>query len=301
MANHSHQHLHGHHHHGNTSNLKLAFFLNLGFTILEIIGGLYVNSVAILSDAVHDLGDSLSLGIAWFLQNKSNQKANKEFSFGYKRFSLLGALINSIVLIVGSVYVVSDAVERLIHPQYSNANGMLLIAIVGIAVNGYAAYKVSKGHTLNERVISWHLVEDVLGWIAILVASIILKFWDTPYLDPCLSLLITLFILWNVTKRLKETLFLFLQGKPHDIDIDKLEKELLSISFVSSVHHSHIWSLDGEKHVFSTHVKLKEVKDLTELKEIKETIKNKIAKYPFEHYTVETELEGEYCVFEEEE
>src|SRR5690606_38598639 len=172
-------HDHHHHHHDSGSGLKTAFFLNLIFTILELIGGWYVNSVSIVSDAIHDLGDTISLGTAWRLDRISKRKASERYSFGYRRFSLLGALINAIVLILGSVYVIREAILRLVYPEPSDAQGMLYFAIFGVAVNGYAAWKVSHGKTLNERVISWHLVEDVLGWVAVLIVSIVMLFYPS--------------------------------------------------------------------------------------------------------------------------
>lgn len=287
----------GHEHGHNTSgkNIKIAFFLNLGFTILEFIGGFYVNSIAIVSDAVHDLGDSLSLGTSWFLDRKSNKGANTKYSFGYRRFSLLGALINSIVLIVGSIYVISEAVGRILEPEHSDAQGMIIFAIIGVAVNGFAAYKLSSGKTMNEKVVSWHLLEDVLGWVAVLIVAIIISFKDIHYLDPALSLLITLYILWNVFKRLKETLVIFLQGVPKDINSNEIENKILNIPNVSSLHHIHIWSLEGEHHVFTTHIKLKNIKNFSEIIEVKEQVKNILKEYAFNHYTIETELDSETC------
>jgi len=292
MTNHHHHHHHDHH---SGKNLRTAFFLNAFFTVFELIGGIYTNSIAIISDAIHDLGDSLSLGTAWYLEVKSKQAADRSFSFGYKRFSLLGALINSIVLIVGAVFVIHSAIGRIIEPEISDAKGMFVFAIVGVLVNGYAAWKTSTGKTLNERVITWHLMEDVLGWAAILVVSVVLYFTDNLYLDPVLSLLITLFILWNVMKRLKETLFLFLQGHPKDVSREEVEKEILSIKHVQSVHHTHIWSLDGEHHVFTTHVKLGIIESFKDLLAVKNQLKIIMRKYPFEHYTIETEIDEEVC------
>ncbi|WP_332914379.1 cation diffusion facilitator family transporter [Algoriphagus boritolerans] len=272
---------HNHSHDHSSKNLRTAFLLNLGFTVFELIGGYYVNSVAIISDAIHDLGDSLSLGTSWYLDVKSKQSPTKAFSFGYQRFSLLGALINSLVLIAGSVFVIQEAIGRILNPESSDATGMLIFAIVGVLVNGYAAWKMSKGKTLNERVISWHLLEDVLGWLAILIVSIILHFKDLPYLDPALSLLITLYILWNVVKRLKETLVIFLQGEPADVDREALERELLRIRHVESLHHTHIWSLDGAHHVFTTHLKLGPIQDLSEMLSIKNQVKEIMKKISF--------------------
>lgn len=283
------------HHHTAGKNLKLAFLLNLGFTIFEIFGGFYVNSVAIISDAVHDLGDSLSLGTAWYLQKKSNKGKDTKFSFGYKRFSLLGALINSIVLIAGSIFVIYQAIQRIIEPEPSDAAGMVVFAVIGVLVNGFAAYKLSSGKSMNEKVISWHLMEDVLGWVSVLVVAIILLFWDNLYLDPALSLFITAYILWNVVKRLKETLFIFLQGVPGDIDLEEIENKILSIENVSSLHHIHVWSLEGEHHVFTAHIKLKNIDYFQQLLEVKERVKLILKDYPFNHYTIETELDEESC------
>lgn len=285
----------GHQHSESNENLKTAFFLNLAFTIFEIIGGLYVNSVAIISDAIHDLGDSLSLGTAWYLNIRAQKEADQKYSFGYARFSLLGALINSLVLIGGSVFVVSEAVGRLLEPEQSDAGGMLIFALVGIAVNGYAAWKMSSGKTLNERVVSWHLLEDVLGWVAVAVVAIILHFTDSPYLDPALSLLITLYILWGVIKRLRETLFVFLQGVPKEIDLEAIKQAILQVNKVQSLHHTHVWSLEGEHHVFTTHVRLEHISDFKEILDTKQAIKTIISDYPFQHYTIETELDNETC------
>ncbi len=284
-----------HHHHGTSNNLKLAFFLNAAFTVFEIIGGFYVNSVAIISDAVHDLGDTLSLGTSWYLQNKSRKGRNYKFSFGYKRFSLLGALINSLVLLAGSVYVISEAISRLVEPEYSDAGGMLIFALVGVAVNGFAAWKLSKGTSINEKVVSWHLIEDVLGWVAVLIVAIVLHFYSTPYLDPALSLLITLYILYNVFKRLNETLFIFLQGVPKEINLEEIEQKLKAIPEITSLHHTHLWSLEGTDHVFTTHIKLKNITHFQQLLDVKRSVKNVLQEYRFDHYTIETELDEESC------
>ena len=290
-----------HHHPQDSNNLKIAFFLNLGFTILELVGGFWVNSVAILSDAIHDLGDSLSLGLAWGLQEKSKQKANDSFSFGYGRFSLLGALINAMVLIIGSVFIVNEAIQRLITPEVSDAKGMIFFAIFGVIVNGYAAWKVGHGHSQNEKVISWHLIEDVLGWVAVLIGGILLLFFDWPWIDPVLSLGITLFILWNVIKNLKETLYIFLQAVPSDISLDQIKKELCALPIVESIHHTHLWSMEGAHHVFTAHVRLKQVQNLKELLESKKQVQETLKKYPLSHYTIEWESSEENCALEQKE
>ncbi len=292
------RHDHQHRHHHSSDNLKLAFFLNLTFTIFEIIGGFYVNSVAIISDAIHDLGDSLSLGMAWYLNKKSKQSANEYFSFGYARFSLLGALLNSVILVVGSIFVLYEAGQRLMHPEPTDAQGMVIFAIFGVLVNGYAAWKLSGGDSLNEQVVSWHLLEDVLGWVAVLIAAIVLLFWDIPFLDPALSILITAYILWNVFQRLRETSYLFLQGTPDTDTYWKLQDQVLSLEGIDSLHHTHIWSLDGEKHVFSTHVKLAKALKAPDLLPMKRKVKALLQPYRFSHCTIEMELFEEHCEME---
>lgn len=292
-----HDHSH-HHHHASGKNLQIAFFLNLAFTILEVIGGFYVNSVSILSDALHDLGDSLSLGISWYLNKRAAKEADNKFTFGYSRFSILGALINSIILVAGSVYVIYEAINRLFHPEASDAKGMLIFALIGIAVNGYAAYKLSHGNSLNERVVSWHLVEDVMGWAAVLIVSVVMMFTDAPWLDPALSLGITIFILYNVMKRLREILVILLQGMPQGIDPDKITQEILSVPYVVSLHHMNIWSLEGEHHVFTAHVKTNAITTFPQVLQVKREVKGVLKKYPFTHYTIEVELEEEYCELE---
>ena len=287
---------HQHHHTSESEkNLRLVFFLNLGFAIFEVFGGIYVNSIAIISDAIHDFGDSLSLGTAWYLDRKSKQKRDEKYTFGYARFSLFGALINSVVLVLGSTYVVYEAVNRILHPEHSDAAGMILFAIIGIAVNGFAVWKMRSGKSLNELVIFWHLLEDVLGWVAILFVAIILYFKDIPYLDPALSLLITGYILWGAISRLRETLFVFMQGIPKEINMRKIEQDILEIKNVQSIHDIHLWSLEGEQHVFTIHIKLQNIETFDDIITTKRIIKDTLDPYDFKHLTIETELDNETC------
>ncbi len=286
----------GNHHHSTLSNLKIAFFLNLGFTVFEIIGGLYVNSVAIISDAVHDLGDSLSLGTAWFLQRKSSKQADNNFSYGYSRFSLLGALITGIVLLVGSGFVIREAVIRIIHPEPTDAAGMALFAIVGVIVNGYAAWKLSKGTSMNEKMVSWHLIEDVLGWVAVLIAAIVLLIWDLPWLDPALSLGVCAFVLWNVAKRLRKTMYIFLQGVPGRIELPELVSQVSELDHVDSLHLTHAWSLDGNENVFTTHLKLKEPVTEDQLVLLRTKLRDLLTRYRISHSTIEIERHNDTCM-----
>lgn len=290
--NHNHSHSHSHQIVG---NLKLAFFLNLSFAILEIFGGLWTNSLAIVSDAVHDLGDSLSLGLAWYLEKYSYKAENLIFSYGYRRLSSLAALINTLILLIGSLYVVLQAIPRLLNPEPTNAQGMIVLAIVGIAVNGLAMLRLVKTSSLNGRVVAWHLLEDALGWVAVLIVSIILLFTDWYLLDPILSILIAVYILYNAIANLRGTLRLFLQAVPENIDLQQLQTQILTLDKVNSLHHTHIWSLDGEHHVMSTHVVVENDATREQILGIKGTIHHLGNRLNLEHITIEVEYLDEYC------
>ena len=218
--------------HSSTQNTKLAFFLNLAFTIIEFIGGYLTNSMAILSDAIHDLGDSISFGTAWYLQKFSNKDSDQKYSFGYKRFSTLGALISGIVLISGSIIILTKSIPRLFNPSHPDAQGMLWLALIGVAMNGYAAWKLHKGNSMNESVLSWHLLEDLLGWIGVLIISIVLMFKDIHILDPILSIVISTFVLFNVIRKLVKIMKVFLNAVPEGINLDSIQKQMMEVDRV---------------------------------------------------------------------
>ncbi len=289
MSDHAHTHSH------TSKNIKLAFFLNLAFTIFEILGGFYTNSMAIIADAIHDIGDCFALGLAWYFEGISSKQGDAQYSYGYRRFSLLGAVISTIILVTGTFFVLSESVPRLIHPEHANAEGILLFAIVGVLVNGAAVLRLKSDKGINARVVAWHLIEDVLGWVAILIMSLILMVKDIPILDPILSILITLYVLYNVVRNLKKAVSIFLQAVPEDISIATIESAIKAITFVQDVHHTHIWSIDGEHHVITMHVVVAEAVDRDALIAIKQQIAQAIDKYDFYHSTIEIEFADEVC------
>ena len=289
---HNHNHSHSHQIVG---DLKLAFFLNLSFAILEIFGGLWTNSLAVVSDAIHDLGDSISLGLAWYLEKYSHKRQDFAFSYGYRRLSSLAAVINTLILFTGSLYVISQAIPRMLDPEPTNAKGMILLAIIGIGVNGLAMLRLVKTSSLNGRVVAWHLLEDALGWVAVLIVSITLLFTDFYILDPILSVIIAAYVLYNAIANLRPTLLLFLQAVPENIDLKQLKKNILVLDKVNSLHHTHVWSLDGEHHVLSTHVVIENDTSREEILAIKGAIQHLGASLHLEHITIEIEYINEYC------
>lgn len=289
---------HNHSHNNSSENLATAFFLNIAFTVIEFIGGFFTNSLAIMSDALHDLGDSLSLGLAWYFEKKSSKKPTEKYTYGFKRLSLLGAIINSIVLIVGSIFIIKEAIPRIMNPQNSDAIGMMWLALLGIFVNGAAVLKLKKGTTINEKVVYLHLLEDVLGWVAVFIASIIMQFWNFPVLDPILSLLISFYVLFNVYKNIKESLTILLQGSPENISIEAIKNQILKNALVKDVHDLHLWTMDGDYTIFTVHIVLKNNSNLKEVAPIKQFLKKELHdKYHLEHITIEFEYMTEECEY----
>jgi len=291
--NHSH-HDHAHGNNAAAKNIFLALVLNLGFAVIELFGGLYTNSVAILSDALHDFGDAFSLGAAWYLQKISNRPRDHFYSYGYRRFSLLGALVVSAVLLVGVALVIRESIERLMHPAAANAKGMFVLAIVGIAVNGFAALRVKRGHSHNERAVYLHLLEDVLGWIAVLISSIFMIYFNLPFLDPLISLAISVYILANVFRNVRGVVKILLMEVPNHIHLGELEKSIRAMKHVAAIDDLHLWTLDGESHVLTLQVIVSEKITFKELKKIKQKIRSLAEAQSIRHSTIE------FCTAKEE-
>jgi cobalt-zinc-cadmium efflux system protein len=269
--------------------VRFTAFLNIAFTILEILGGFWTNSLAIFSDALHDFGDSISLLISWFFERKARKSPDAIRTFGYQRLSLFSALFSGLILISGSIVIIFQAIPRLLNPEIVDAFGMFSISLIGIIFNGAGFFLLKRGESLNEKVLSLHLLEDVLGWVAILVGGIIILFWNIFILDPILTIFLTAFILYNVIKSLKEAINILLQGIPKHINFETVKKEIEAITGVIGIHDIHIWSLEGETDIFTAHIILdnKTLKEQPE--QTKQKIKEKLLKHHIEHSTIEIE------------
>lgn len=275
-------------------NILIAFILNLGFSIFEFIGGALTNSVAIISDSIHDIGDALSIGISFFLEKKSKKKPDNKYTYGYARYSVIGSLITTLILLIGSILVVIGAIERIINPVDMNYNGMILFAIIGVLVNLLATYFTKGSHSLNQKSVNIHMLEDVLGWLVVLIGAIIMRFTDIKVIDPILSILVALFIFINALKNLKLIIDLFLEKIPKGININEITKDILKIKGVKDVHHIHVWSLDGYNNYSTIHLVEDGKND-----DIKKLVKEELKEHGIIHTTIELEKIGEAC-FEEE-
>lgn len=272
-------------------NILVAFILNISFSIFELIGGLFTNSVSIMSDAVHDLADAISIGISLILEKISKKKPNEEYTYGYIRYSVFGALITTTILTVGSILVIIGGVNRIINPRIINYDGMIIFAIFGVVINFMAAYFTKEGDSVNQKAVNLHMLEDVLGWVVVLIGSILMKFTDISIIDSIMSICIAIFILINAFKNLKNILDLFLEKTPKNISIKNLKNDLLKIKDVVDVHHVHVWSMDGISNYATMHV----VTRSDNQKMLKNKIKKDLKKLGIIHTTVEIECMEEKC------
>ncbi len=268
-------------------NILIAFLLNITFSIFEFFGGLFTNSVAILSDSVHDLGDAISIGLSYFLEKKSKKKADNKYTYGYIRYSVLGGVITTTILLVGSILVIIGAIHRLFNPVEVNYQGMIIFAVFGVILNFIAAYVTRQGDSINQRSVNLHMLEDVLGWIVVLLGAIIMNFTDIRILDPIMSICVSSYILFHSVKNLKLVLDLFLEKTPKDIDINELRKHLLKIKGVDDIHHIHVWSIDGYNNYATMHIVTKS----KNIKEIKKEIREELEEHKICHSILETEDE----------
>ena len=271
-------------------NILIAFILNLLFSAFELFGGIFTGSVAILSDALHDIGDALSIGVSYFLEKKSKRKPDDVFTYGYTRYSVLGSLITTVILLLGSCIVAYNAVLKLIHPIEINYNGMILFAIVGVIVNAVAAFFTREGDSLNQKAVNLHMLEDVLGWIVVLVGAIVMRFTDFTMIDPIMSFGVSIFIFKGAVKNLKEILNLFLEKAPRGVSVREIKEHLTEIDGISDVHHIHLWSMDGHNHFATMHVVT-----CAEPHEIKGKIRAELREHGIIHATLELEEDGEHC------
>jgi cobalt-zinc-cadmium efflux system protein len=271
-------------------NILFAFILNLSFSIFELFGGIFTGSVAILSDAVHDVGDAASIGIAFFLEKKSKKQPDRKYTYGYARYSVIGGVITTLILLLGSAAVICNAVVRIIHPTEINYNGMIIFALVGVCVNFCAAFLTREGDSINQRAVNLHMLEDVLGWAVVLAGAVVMRFTDLYIVDPLMSIGVAVFILINAVKNLREVLELFLEKTPHGVDIDKLTEHVCEIDGVLGIHHVHVWSMDGQSNYATMHVVAS-----GEPHVIKHAVREELSEHGIVHATLELEREGEDC------
>lgn len=267
-------------------NILMAFLLNLSFSVFELAGGIFTGSIAIISDAFHDMGDAAGIGISWFLEKKSKRRADGQYTYGYSRYSVLGGFITTVILLAGSVIMVINGIRRLIHPTGIHYNGMILFAIVGVAVNSCAALLTHKGDSLNQKAVSLHMLEDVLGWVVVLIGAIVIRFTGWAFIDPLMSIGVSVFIFLHATEHLEQIGDVFLEKTP--VDPALLRQQIMDLEGIDDVHHIHIRSIDGYNHCATMHI-------VTDRPEVKARIRHILHENGICHVTLELEAPGEPC------
>ena len=271
-------------------NILIAFILNFAFSVFELIGGIFTGSVAILSDALHDIGDATSIGASFFLEKKSKKQPDEKYTYGYARYSVIGSVITTVILLFGSAVVIYNAISRIIEPKEINYNGMIVFAVIGVIVNLLAAMFTREGGSLNQKAVNLHMLEDVLGWIVVLIGAIVMRFTDFYIIDPIMSICVALFIFVNAIMNMKEILDIFLEKLPKGIELEEIKHHICEIEGVSDVHHIHIWTLDGQSNYATMHIVAK-----GETHEIKHLVRDELKEHGISHVTLEIEEEGEHC------
>lgn len=272
------------------TKILIAFLLNLGFSIYELIGGILTGSTAIASDAVHDFGDAISIGISYFLERKSTRRPDANYTYGYARYSLIGGVITTIVLLAGSLIVIANAIVHLFNPVAVNYDGMIILAVIGVVINLLAAYITHGSSSLNQKSVNLHMLEDVLGWIVVLAGAIVMRFTHFAWIDPILSIAVAIFVLVHAWHNFNDIIDVFLEKTPHGISVDEIAQQLREIEDVTDVHHFHVWSLDGYRNYATLHV-VSRKSDA----ELKQRIKSELTNHGITHSTIEFEKPQENC------
>lgn len=270
--------------------ILIAFILNFSFSVFEFLGGAFTGSVAIISDAVHDMGDAITICISYLLERKSKKHADYKHTYGYTRYSVLGCVVTELVLLIGSIVVIYNAILRIIDPVPINYNGMIIFAVVGVVVNFFAVFFTRGGGSLNQKAVNLHMLEDVLGWVVVLVGAVVMRFTDFRYIDPIMSIALACFIIVNAVKHLKEVADIFLEKTPKNIDVNELCNALCDIEGVADVHHIHIRSFDGQINSATMHI----VTDY-DTRIIKQQVRQILNEKGIKHATIETEQIDEIC------
>ncbi len=270
--------------------ILIAFLLNLAFSVFEVIGGMFTGSVAIISDAVHDLGDAASIGISYFLERKSKKQPDETYTYGYGRYSVIGSVITTLILLFGSVMVIYNAIGRILEPTPIHYDGMIIFAIVGVVVNFSAALFTREGDSLNQKAVNLHMLEDVLGWAVVLIGAVIMRFTNFALIDPIMSIGVAIFILVNAVRNLKEAVDLFLEKTPVGMDVSEIKAHIMALDGVQDVHHIHLWSMDGQNNYATMHIVSN-----ADHQQIKQSVREELREHGIGHATLEFEQEGEAC------
>lgn len=291
-----HGHSHSHHHHapdGGGRRLLFSIGLNLLITVAEVVGGLLSGSLALLSDALHNLSDTASLAISYATRRIGRREANPRKTFGYKRAEILGAFVNLLTLVLIALFLIKEAVERFLDPQPVDGPVMLAVAVVGLLANVATAvllYRDSR-ESLNIRSAFLHIVSDGISSVGVVIGGLLIIYFDFYLVDPILTLAISLYLLYHSYHMLREATDILMEGTPADVDLGDIVRDVRRIEHVRGIHHLHVWQLGERQRALEAHIVIDKT-DLERMEVVKRAIKHRLADvYHITHSTLEFEFD----------
>jgi len=262
---HSHSnHSHSHGHNANKKALKISFILIASFMFIEFIGGFMTNSLALISDAGHMLSDAVALGLSLSALLLGEKAANSKKTYGYKRFEILAALLNGVVLILLSIFICIEAFKRFSHPAEVMGSGMIIISTIGLIINIVVAYILSRGETkenLNVKSAFMHVLGDLLGSVGAIIAALLIIFFGWNIADPIASIIVSVLVLYSGWNILKESVNILMESKPANINSDDIVNALKTISGVEGIHDLHIWMITSDFPALTVHLNVENKSD----------------------------------------
>lgn len=285
-----HHHEHSHNQFG--KNLLWATLLNFVITIFQIIGGILSNSLALISDAIHNLGDAIAVLIAYVANKIAQKDPTHSKTFGYKRIEILAALLNALILVIICVVLVYESIERIQEPKAIRADIMLFVAVVGFIANLVAVIILQKDShkNINVKAAYLHLLGDTFSSVAVIVVGIVIYFKNIIWLDPAITILISLYLLKHTFQIIKETVNILMQGKPANIDIVEIQSFLENYDEIANIHHVHVWNLNDREIHFECHIETCENYKLSQLNSIRRRIEKELHdKFDIHHFTLQFE------------
>ena len=293
---------HNHHNHApKITSLNKAFvigiILNFGYVIFQIVVGFRINSLSLLSDAAHNFADVVALGLSLLAFKLASVKATEKYTFGYKKASILVALFNALLLLISVGAIGYEAILRFFNPEPQQGLTIAIVSGVGILINGISAFQFfrDKDSDLNVKSAFSHLAADAVVSLGLVVGGILIHFTGWIWIDPVLSLIVALVIIWGTWSLMKDTLRLSMDGVPNDIDLEKVRQEILESPEVASVHHIHVWAMSTTENALTAHVVLKQVIDFQEITKLKQRIKHHLEHVNIHHATLEFEVIDDGC------
>ncbi len=290
---HNYDHSHEHNSENNLQNILITFWLNLIFATVELLGAIFSNSISLYSNAIHDYGDSIILLSTLFIERHSYKGRSMNYTYGYRRYSLVGAIINNLILLSASLFITYEAIGRFLNPQEISTRVIFGIAILGIVVNTFGYMRLKQNESEINKSLQNNLFADILSWVGLLVSSVIMALTGWYVIDGLISLFIAITMFYAATKQFRTIFNIIMQKVPDTIDLLKIEQKICEYPQVINCHDVHIWTLDGEDYIMTMHIVVENEMKMDEVMEMKEEIKLALERLKINHTTIEVDSKAQ--------